>query len=70
MDTPAFIIHPTANVSKNANICRGLSIRMEPLMAMTIGWMLKNAIKIKRGEPIPHSRMMPENAPEIKGQYV
>jgi hypothetical protein len=35
-----------------------------------IGWILMNAIKIKRGEPIPRSRMLPEKSPEMDGQYV
>jgi hypothetical protein len=35
-----------------------------------IGWMLLNAIKIKRGEPLPRSRMLPEKSPELEEQYV
>jgi hypothetical protein len=35
-----------------------------------VGWMLLNVIKLKRGETIPNSRMLPENTPEIEGQYV
>jgi hypothetical protein len=33
------------------------------------GWMLLNVMKITRGEPIPRSRLRPENSPEMGGQY-
>jgi hypothetical protein len=35
-----------------------------------VGWMLLNTIKIKRGEPIPRSRMLPEKSSEMEEQYV
>ncbi len=34
------------------------------------GWMLLNEIKIKRGEPLPHARMLPKSASGIEEQYV
>ena len=34
------------------------------------GWILLNVIKIKRGEPIPRSRLLPEHTPQMGGQYV
>lgn len=34
------------------------------------GWMLLNAIKIRRGEPVPRSRLLPETTPTMGGQYV
>jgi len=36
----------------------------------TFGWMLLNTLKIMRGEPLPRSRMLPENKQDIEGQYV
>jgi len=34
------------------------------------GWMFLNTLKIKRGEPIPRSRLLPEKSTGVKGQYV
>ncbi len=39
------------------------------LMRM-VGWIVLNAIKIKRGEPIPRSRMLSETSLEMEGRYV
>ncbi len=36
----------------------------------TVAWMAMTALKIKRGEPIPRSRMLPKSFPETRGQYV
>ena len=35
----------------------------------TAGWILLNAIKIKRGEPIPRSRLLPETTAKMGDQY-
>jgi len=36
-----------------------------------VGWILLTTLKITRGEPIPRSRLLPENTLENKGeQYV
>ncbi len=34
-----------------------------------VGWMLVSTLKIKRGEPIPRSRLSSKNTSEIRGQY-
>jgi hypothetical protein len=39
------------------------------LMRM-VGWIILNTLKIKRGEPIPRSRLLPEKNTEVAGQYV
>lgn len=39
------------------------------LMRMA-GWMFLNTLKIKRGEPIPRSRLLPEKTMEVESQYV
>ncbi len=39
------------------------------LMRMA-GWMFLNTLKIKRGEPIPRSRLLPEKTMEAESQYV
>jgi hypothetical protein len=36
----------------------------------TVAWMMLNALKIKRGEPIPRSRMLSKTTSEMDGQYV
>lgn len=37
--------------------------------ARMMGWILLNRIMIKRGEPIPRARLLPENTPEKEEQY-
>jgi len=34
------------------------------------GWIFLNTLEIKRGEPIPLSRLSSEKPTEVKGQYV
>jgi hypothetical protein len=39
-------------------------------LARMAGWIVLNTLKIKRGEPIPRSRLLPEKNSKVAGQYV